>query len=483
VRLFEHLISRGPRYAPRTEILFPELRELRVQPARIGPAFGLLLLYALVVGPGIYFALRPRKRGLLAWVLIPACTVVFSALTPLYRLVLARTESALVTASILETTAGDPWELETSDALVFSGGVESHDLSIKGEDATAATILPPRAFRGGARPRVGQALEDRGGRPADAAPRLEFALDVPLWGARYASIERVHGRKETRAPRIQGVVRLRANGTEVDIENSGTLPLDDAVLLFPEFTPTGWHAMGYAFTRSIERGEKVQLLATGRPVATIAKDSSQQKDLGQALAQKLVQERIAKRVTELGEQTEAILVARMPEGAPVLAGEPALRLRANAQLLVARVPFVFADRVPLGTSSVVRDVREAAAIGTASSGKVAWTAVSRIALPRGAGLDRPPTRVRIEIVPTGAPLRELVLSWWDAKNKSWERLQLDVPNVERDFHDRRALVPLPRPVDAVADGAILVRQTFELSPGATGTNVLADVDATVDWSD
>ena len=95
------------------------------------------ILYALVAGPGIYFLLRARGQGILLWLVIPALTLGFALLVPLYRLALKDAESTLVGVRLIEARAGDDLAVETCDTLVFSGGLEEKRVSMPGEDAVA----------------------------------------------------------------------------------------------------------------------------------------------------------------------------------------------------------------------------------------------------------------------------------------------------------------------------------------------------------
>src|SRR5262249_28494377 len=131
-------------------------------------------------GPGLYFLLRARGKGILAWVIVPALAVVAAALAPLYRVVLDRSESAVVSASIVEADLGGGVSLESTDALVLSGGREQHDVRIRGDDVAAHSVLPPGLRRPSVR--AGPAIGWQRGRNA-----LEFPLDVPLWGSRYVA--------------------------------------------------------------------------------------------------------------------------------------------------------------------------------------------------------------------------------------------------------------------------------------------------------
>jgi hypothetical protein len=472
-RIFERVLAGGPRYSPRTETIFNELSQLRIQPARIGPAFGALLLYALFLGPGIYFALKPRKRGLLAWVLIPGFALVFAALTPLYTLVLANSESARVQASLLELSANDGCEVETADVLIFSGGRVQHDLAIKGDDVTASTVVPPRAWRSGL-PHVGLAL----GEPL-AGNELAFPLDVSLWGARYVSVERV--RRGT--PRLVGTVALTSEGLKLeDLENTGLPTLEEAQLIFPDFSLPAAHG---GATRAVMqelgnvlRGSKLTQVVTPHPLLS-ATAGSGKKDLGQALAQRIATDRAQRRVESSREPFEAVLVARFGDTLPVVQTKQTVNVRANAAVVLVRFPVVFEDVIPLGAATITREAHEVASVGSTANGKVPWVAETRIELPRHARRTKP-GRVRIEVVPNGIPLAETRLAWLDAGG-TWLPLDFAASDVEREPRDRRALVPLPPSALENGGGVIILRQAYDVAPGAAPPAV-AELDAVIEWT-
>ncbi len=457
--LFERILSYGPRYHSRSEALFPELSALRVQPARIGPMFGALLLYALLVGPGIYFALRPRKKGLLAWVLIPAVTIVFSLLTPLYRLVLARSESALVMASVVETSSGDPWEHETIDALIFSGGLERHTVAVRGDDVTAALLIPPRGFRGGP-PRIAASLGDPFQGTAFTAP-----IDVPLWGARYVSTESV---RRGATPRFEHVrVAVTSHGLEYAIENKGPLALEDAVLVFPQFQAGAPHAQFTELPPRFGPGEQATGTAIPKPAAAYSQGGPTQKDLAQTIERRLVPERVLRHVEDAREPFEAVLVAHEEQPSSLTAA-PQVRTRAQASLLVVRIPLAFDDRVPLGACAVRRDVAPVTSGGPS-------VASVRIELPPGAGGGKPPRALRLEVTSPLVPIEKITVEWRDA---SGEQRTLAIHEEERDATGRRASVPLP--LDALeSDGrTITLRETVETVQGPAG---FADLDVSAEW--
>jgi hypothetical protein len=458
--LFERILSLGPRYRPRTETLFPELSQLRVQPARIGPAFAVLLLYALLVGPGIYFSLRPKKKGLLAWVLVPAVTLLFSALMPLYKLVLARSESAMVTASLVETNADDPWESETADALVFSGGLEHHDMAVRGNDVTASILLPPRGFRAGP-PRAGATL----GVPFEDETSLHFGVDVPLWGARYVSAELLHREAKARLPGSR--VLVTKNGVQLELGNDGPTALEDAIVLFPDFR-AGIHCMYHELALPLKHGDRLDVVAEHKTPANWVSGGPAQKDLSQTLSRRLVSERLVRRVEDAHDPFEAYLVGHASEAPPAMTATPHVRLRAQAVLVVARIPVVFGDLVPYGACSI----KHTAVAPVDSSG--ASVELVKIELPANAGGGKPPSVLKVELVPSAVPLDRFALAWKDARG---EFQPLPLASAERDAQGRRAVFTLP--VEALEEGAVTLRETVDSAPSAAGAP--GELDLSAEW--
>lgn len=460
--LLERILSNGPRYQALSDTLFPELSALRVQPAKIGPAFGALLLYALIIGPGLYFILRAKKRGLLLWVAIPACTLVFSALTPLYSLVLARSESAMVAASIIEAASSDTWEHEVADALIFSGGLERHEVTVRGEDTTAAVLLPARGFRGGA-PRPGGAL----GAPF-LADSLRFQIDVPLWGARYVNTQRVLRASRPRFGRSR-VVHARA-GTRIELTNDGPIPLEEAVVIFPDVKRTGMRAFLHDLTGPLVRGADVKVDAKFQNAVAWTQGGPSQKDLAQSLQRRLVTDKLIKKVEDAREPFEAILLAQAPDAPPSVSAQPQVRMRAQATLVIARLPFVFEDHVPTGTCIVRKDVAQVAS-GSPSS------AIVTIELPSGAGAGRPPTTLKLEVTPQNISLDRVQLAWRDADGK-WQPIALPKQTDDGDEKraNRRALVVLP--LEALEMGRRMITLREIVDPPGAG---MPDLDATAEW--
>ncbi len=456
--LLERLLAYGPRYQPRSEALFSELSQLRVQPARIGPAFGMLLLYALIIGPGVYFVLRPRKRGLLAWVAIPALTLVFAAATPLYRLVLARSESAMVTASLIETTAGDPWEAETADALVFSGGLEHHEISVRDRDVSAAIMLPPRGFRGGP-PRVGDSV----GVPYEGDV-FRFGLDVPLWGARYVSLERLIRQNRPRFGRAR-VLFSRA-GTEIELANDGPVALEDVVVVYPSFQGVA-KVLLHELTGPLVRGASLRLAADRKPATAWAQGGPTQKDLAQSLERKLVMDRIVRRVEEARDPYQAVLVGHTVDAPPSVNATPQVRLRAEAELIVAGIPFSFVDHVPFGACTVRRDIAPVTTSGPPSI-------LVHVELPPGGGNGSRPSALKLQVVADGPELERSQIAWRGADGVFHS---LDLAAADKDLlHPFVVALPL----EALgADGRSV--DLREVVPPTSGQPVFAGFDLSAEW--
>ncbi len=90
---------------------------------------GFLLLYVLVVGPGVYLVLKRRDRRELAWVLVPALILVFSALAYGGNFVIGRAGTVLRTLDVVSIPpAGGP-PVVTTYASLFSPGRTSYDIS------------------------------------------------------------------------------------------------------------------------------------------------------------------------------------------------------------------------------------------------------------------------------------------------------------------------------------------------------------------
>ncbi|MDF1665832.1 MAG: hypothetical protein P1V97_29015, partial [Planctomycetota bacterium] len=140
-KLVSELLSSPPDRMTRSILLFPALTTIQTSQAKIAPAFTGLLLYAFIAGPVVYFVLKSKKKGLLAWIIIPCIIIGFSVITPLYSLVLKESDSAYYGTTVIESFPGTNRAMVTTDMLVFSGGKESHDITVQRENAQAYTVV------------------------------------------------------------------------------------------------------------------------------------------------------------------------------------------------------------------------------------------------------------------------------------------------------------------------------------------------------
>jgi len=158
-------------FRSRSELLKPALT-LIPPPSSLGPVFAMLIAFAMIAGPGVYFLLRGKKRGIWLWVAIPGLTLTCTLCMPIYRLSLNDAESTLVGVSLIEQRQGEAEAVETVDLLVFSGGLDDKRVEFEGQDPTLIGVTPTGYHFLG-----------------DAPETLSVDLPVALWGARYVSLE------------------------------------------------------------------------------------------------------------------------------------------------------------------------------------------------------------------------------------------------------------------------------------------------------
>ncbi|MCO5169608.1 MAG: hypothetical protein M9894_24980 [Planctomycetes bacterium] len=463
-RLLEALLTDGPAHAPRSRLLFKELAGVR-QPARVGPAFAVLIFYALIVGPGVYFVLRARKRGILLWVVIPAGTVLCTALVPLYRIVLRDAESTLVAARLIEGWSGQPFAVETTDALLFSGSLEPKRFEYQGADAVAFSVVPPR--RRGA-PDLGAAL-------AAGPEGLALSLPVALWGTRYLSFE-----AGGPAPGAEGAVHLRFPDLAEDpsAEPSARLRLRwDGPTLREAFVvyPAGPGPLGHVFSRDLSPGTVIDEVGRSvSPQSLGARDG----DLGGLVLGHLLS---AHFLPTVGRERVAYLMG-LVDAPPPLRALPNVRTRAFTTVVAVELPVVFENAVPFG---VARPVREGSTVGTVGAGSVEREVRTRLLLPGGAGRQAARVRVRATAHRVRSVMR-LRVDAFDRGANDWVAiLPREEGEEDRDGLARRTELELEAPAARFVsdDGAVLLRQRF-VRPRQDGDEAhLAQLDVSVEWDE
>lgn len=460
-RLLETLLAGGPGYSPRSRMLFQQLADVR-QPARVGPAFAVLIMYALIVGPGVYFVLRAKKRGILLWVVIPAGTVVCTALVPLYRIMLRDAESTLVGVRLVEGWSGQPLTVETADVLLFSGSLEPKRFEYRGDDAVSFAVVPPR--RRGA-PELGAVL---GAGPEGAG----YSLPVALWGARYVSFESVEA-----AALAEGAVRLSFPGLAEDPTSDPAArvrlrwdgaTLRDAFVLYPG----GTGALAHHFARPLAPGEVVDEPARAAPPGSIEPRES---DLGGLVIEQI----LAGAYFAPGDARRAAYLVGLQDTAPSLEVTPNVRTRAFATIVVVELPLVYEDAVPF---DVARTMREGATVAAVGSGTIEREVRTRLLLPDAAGREAAQARVRVTAQRVRSVLR-LRVAAFDWRDRAWvSLLPREEADEERDGSGRRVELPLEDPARFISpDGAVLLRQRFLRGRQDSDELHAASVDVSVEW--
>lgn len=461
-RLLEALLTDGPVHAPRSRLLFKELAGVR-QPARVGPAFAVLIIYALIVGPGVYFVLRARRRGILLWVAIPLGAAVCTALVPLYRIVLRDAESTLVGVRLIEGWSGQPTSVETTDALLFSGSLEPKRFEYVGADAVAFSVVPPRR-RGS--PDLGAAL-------AAGPDGLAFSLPVALWGTRYLSFEASGG-----PPGAEGAVHLRFPDLAEDAAAEPTArlrlrwdgpTLRDAFVIYP----AGPGPLGHAFARDLSPGTVVDEVARSTSPQSLG---ARESDLGGLVTGQLL---AAHFLPTVGRERVAYLMGLVESPAPLRA-LPNVRTRAFATVVAIELPVVFENAVPYG---VARATREGSTVGAVGSGSVEREVRTRLLLPGGAGRQAARVRVRVTAQRVRS-VHRLRLDAFDWRAGDWVALlPREEGEEEREGLTRRVDLSLDEdPARFVsADGAVLLRQRFTRARQDTDEANVAQLDVAVEW--
>jgi len=467
--LVEALVLERVDLEPRSNYLFQELAAVR-QPAQIGPAFAVLIIYALLAGPGVYFLLRAKKRGILLWLVIPGLTVGFTLLVPFYRLILKDAESTLVGVRLVESRSGDPLAVETIDALIFSGSLEEKKLTLRGEDAAAFAVIPPRRFRDG-NPNPGPVLGTA------SSGGLEFDLPVALWGARYVSLERTWT-----APKISGSVELsmgadgRGGVADVALDYEAGFPLQNAVVLIPDLVAP----LAMSLEDPLRAGERfARSNVSGKPAIGY---ETEDKNLGALMVERLIQRPYRKFVED---QRRAFLIGYTEE-APPLRARPNVRTRAFATVVVVELRVFYRDGVPFG---MAQTSQEAATIAEVNTSTITRELQTRLSLPSA----RTARRARSMTVKLRAPrgvvlrpetLRLAGLHYEHAPGQSfeWREIPLDPDHARLDDSGREVEVRLDEPARWISgDGDVVLRQVFDRPRLESDRQYSAEIDVSVEW--
>ncbi len=452
----------------RTADLFHELASIR-QPAQVGPAFALLIIFALVAGPGVYFLLRAKKRGILLWAVIPALTLGFTALVPFYRLILKDAESTLVGVRLQTAQSGGTLSVETLDALIFSGGLEEKRLSLRGESVTAYSVLPPRRMRTRGRPRIGPVLGGPG--PGD----LVFDLPIALWGTRYVSFSRT-----TKRNAISGSISLRlpASGEvflpRVNVKYDGAFPLKDAVVVFPSKVGALIHEINGDLRRGMPYSAEVPGVS---PASTY---ESPDRTLGGLMITRLVAQPYRARV-EI--KRKAYLIGHSHEPLPIRA-EPNVRVRASTSIVVVELPLQYVDGVPMGLG--VRS-HSASTVAQVNTSTVTRELRTKIRFPNGAA--RKATQLTVKLVASrGSILSESNLQLYGLvhgpDSTTREAVDLGPQQLTRDKTGRSVIVELQDPARWLSpEGHIELIQVFDRPRVELDQLYSASIDASVRWAE
>ncbi|RMG13281.1 MAG: hypothetical protein D6731_12505 [Planctomycetota bacterium] len=444
----------------RTGVLFPELKGKRM-PARFGPVFALLILYALLAGPGVYFLLRARGRGLLLWVAIPGLTAVFSLLVPLYRLFLSEGESALVGVRLLEARAGQSVGVETIDVLLFSGSPDPKRFTLAGPDATGYAVRPV-PFASSASPLFGEALAGNG------EGGLEATVPVALWGTRYLSFART-----VPAPRCEGLVSLDSSdaGPVADrlrLRYGGPRALRDPVLVYSRRSTLAVHplgerlAVGAEFDRSLD------------DVLPASAYKAPDKGLAGAVVVRLLRANILN-------DRRAYLIGWYEDECPVKA-EPNVRSRGCPVVQVVSLPLRFARGVPFG---VAERTVEAATIARVDSDTLLREVRTRLVLPgRGAGALRG-LRLRVASSVQGASALQGLQLFGRWQGEEGPVLKpIDLGRAEVQAKGRSLVLRLTDPNRWCSpDGELLFVQRFERRAAEPDRLWAAGIDVAAEWEE
>ncbi|MBL4849702.1 MAG: hypothetical protein JKY65_29580 [Planctomycetes bacterium] len=461
--LLARILDSAARFEPRSRWLFPKLAEIR-QPTQVGPAFALLLIFAMIAGPGIYFFLRAKKRGILLWIAIPALTLAFTAIVPFYRFALKDAESTLVGVRLIEARVGSEETSETIDVLLFSGSLGAKEIEIEGGDASAFAVTPPHLRhrrRGKGVPGLGQALGSAG-----SDGKLHFELPVALWGARYLSCER-SGRRRA----VTGVVTIahgaKQDQVSVDFTYPGPQPLKEVILAVPVRDSVLYHRISGDLTM----GERYQAQSIQKGQST-STGGDKREGLAPLMLDHLMQSFVPRQALS---NRKAYLIGYLESPAPLRA-KPKVRTRAFATLLMIEIPLQFQGGLPFGH---LRPRRNSSTIAEISSTMVQRRVVERFALPAEARREKL-RRLTIRFERPRART-ELVL---EVRGRNGWRA-LDLSRAEPDEREKTSVrLDLESPADLVDQrGTVTFRQTFLRLSQAVDAGSATLIDVSLAWGE
>lgn len=338
-RLVSELLSSPPNRMRRSIMLFPALTTIQTSQAKIAPAFTMLLLYAFIAGPVVYFVLKSKKKGLLAWVIIPCIIIGFSLITPLYSLILKESDSAYYGTTVIESFPGTNRAMVTSDMLVFSGGKESHDITVQRENAQAFTVVPRRQRR------ETTPLGEKAYIGMNEANHLRInPLKLAMWGTRYLSIESA----QENPLKIKGRIRLiEKNKYQLELSNNGRYLLEDIFVVFP-VADAGSIDLGFAEADPVDIGGTY----SGGGIVGRGLEAPETKNLYALVVKSLVNQHYRQRVED---ERTAWIFAKLTEkiyGGGIRADKD-LTLSSWTAIGVAPID-VYYDQVPYGAARMAK---------------------------------------------------------------------------------------------------------------------------------
>jgi hypothetical protein len=336
--LLSDLLSSPPNTTTRASLLFPVLTTIQTSQAKIAPAFTALLLYAFIAGPLLYFILKQKNIGLMAWIIIPSIILIFTLLTPLYSLILKESDSAYFGVTLIESFPNTKRSMVTSDLLLFSGGKEAHTLTIQRPNAQAYTVIPTRIRRQNT-PMGENAFTNLNEKRALSINPLRLAM----WGTRYLSVE------STRRDPLKVDARLSINKDgkyRLELTNNGQYGLKDLFVVFP-----------YASGRSIDLGsttvdqlkQKETSTTNGKPTPGIT--APDKKDLYAMIVKGLV---TGEYMAKVRVEQSAWLFARLDEKSYAEGIRTDKNLQLSSWTAVGICPVqVFYNEIPYGSARLI----------------------------------------------------------------------------------------------------------------------------------
>lgn len=180
----------------------------------LGVLAGLLAVYLLIVGPGMYLLLRRFDRQAWAWIAIPAVTIVFSLGAYGYGLSLRGNDIVLNQISIVEGS-GDRSRVRT-----FAGLFSPRTATYRVVGSENALFKPMSGGEAGPLPAAGSGgVYTQGNNSVDD-------LQVAQWSMNTFAAEQM----QNGAP-LQASLTLKNDKLEGTIRNTGTQPVRDVALL------------------------------------------------------------------------------------------------------------------------------------------------------------------------------------------------------------------------------------------------------------